>query len=151
MYNPPYMSFETWVFSGIGLALIVAELFLGVSVGFDLVVIGGSFLVGGLATHLTGNTYAGIIATGLASTVYFAFLRVKVKTLLSTSTHKLNIDRLIGKHGVVTTVITPHKPGQVKVDGEVWRAQSNQDIAVDTPIVIEKFEGVTLHVVTKHS
>lgn len=127
-----------------GIGFIVTELFLGVSAGFDLVVIGGSLLIGGLFAWLTGNMYVGIGATAIAALVYFAFLRVKIQRSLASSTHKLNVDQLIGKKGVVTSAIGSHTAGQVTVDGEVWRAMADGAIAQGTTVVVKKAEGVTL-------
>lgn len=46
------------------------------------------------------------------------------------------IDEKIGRSAIVTKAIAPHAPGEVKCLGSYWRAEADESIAVDTPVII---------------
>ena len=83
-----------------------------------------------------------------------AFVAVSVLTLLLTkglvnkiknkNIEKTNLDRVIGKIGIVTTPITKLEPGEVKVDGKKWSAISNKKINVGSKVEILSIDGVKL-------
>ena len=56
-----------------------------------------------------------------------------------------DIDRLIGREG---TVIVPlngiEGKGQVKIDGQVWSAKADADIAESIRVTVKAIEGVKL-------
>lgn len=53
---------------------------------------------------------------------------------------------LVGERGRALTAIDAHGTGQVAVHGEIWRATSDQSIAVDTKIRVVALDGLTLTV-----
>ena len=53
-------------------------------------------------------------------------------------------ESLVGKRGVAVGALTPE--GQVKVDGELWRARCAGYAAPGTPVVVTGIEGLTLDV-----
>lgn len=55
------------------------------------------------------------------SVINFFVMRRYIHKLQHTR-HKSNIDALVGQRGVVTTLISPHRPGRIKVGGEEWVA-----------------------------
>lgn len=57
-----------------------------------------------------------------------------------------NLDRVIGKIGVVTEEITKLDPGEVKVDGKRWSAISTKKIKVGSKVEILSIDGVKLNV-----
>lgn len=57
-----------------------------------------------------------------------------------------NLDRVIGKIGIVTEEITKLEPGEVKVDGKRWSAISTKKIKVDSKVEILSIDGVKLNV-----
>ena len=57
-----------------------------------------------------------------------------------------NLDRVIGKIGVVTEEITKLEPGEVKIDGKRWSAISSKKIKVDSKVEILSIDGVKLNV-----
>jgi len=63
------------------------------------------------------------------------FNKTKVKT---------NLDRVLGMEGVVTEEISKLKIGEVKVDGKLWSAISDEKISVGTTIIVESIDGVKL-------
>ena len=57
-----------------------------------------------------------------------------------------NLDRVIGKIGIVTVEITKLEPGEVKVDGKKWSAISTKKISVGSKVEILSIDGVKLKV-----
>ncbi|MFH1561681.1 MAG: NfeD family protein [Patescibacteria group bacterium] len=141
------MELSFWYLVYAGLGLIVLELLIGVQTGFDLILIGVSLLLGGLVAWLTGNFQLGIVASICLSFLYFVLGRKHIKEKLFDFSHKINVDKLIDKQAIVVKAIKPHQPGQVKIEGEVWRAESDQTIGVDQKVKIISVEGVTLKVI----
>jgi membrane-bound serine protease (ClpP class) len=53
-------------------------------------------------------------------------------------------ETLVGRRAVAVGALTPE--GQVKVDGELWRARSAGYAAPGTPVVVTGVDGLTLEV-----
>ena len=68
-----------------------------------------------------------------------------LKRLIKSNPEKTNLDRVIGKIGVVTERITKRNPGEVKVDGKFWMAVSDHAIKEGTEVEILSIDGVKLH------
>lgn len=67
--------------------------------------------------------------------------------LFTPKPHPSNVDALIGRKAVVLDAIDPAKAGSVKVDGEEWRAVSEQDhFEKGSWVVVDRVEGTSLHV-----
>lgn len=128
-----------------GLLLVMAELMMGVAMGFDLVLIGSILVIGGLVGMVTNWELALAIST-ILSVVYIAYGRTLVKSKVIVLTHKTNIDKLIGKRAVVVRSITPDTAGLVRIDDEDWRAKSDEVVYEKDKVEIEAIEGVTLKV-----
>ncbi len=135
-----------WLFVLIGLSLIFAELFIGVYTGFDLVLIGLSIILGGLLGAIYPNLVFMIISTSVIILLYLIFGRQFIKRRLEIDTHQSNVDALVGAHGLVVKEIKPHNPGQVKINGEFWRAESRQALKIGDEIIVNSIAGVTLKV-----
>ena len=136
---------NSWLFL-LGLAAIVLELFFGVSTGFDLVVIGSIFVLAGGVGMLSGSFLYALITIIFLSFFYIVLGRKFIKNKLSIATTNTNGDALIGKKAQVIKEIQTDSPGQVKIEGEIWRANADETIAEGTEIVIESISGVSLQV-----
>ena len=135
-----------WIIFYSGLGLVVVELIVGVDTGFDFLLVGLSLILGSLFGFLFD---AYLVAIGVSITIsilYIVFGRKYIKKKLNISTHKTNIDALIGKQAVVLKTITKDKAGQVKLENEIWRAASSKVIKKDSKVKIISVEGVTLKV-----
>ena len=130
-----------------GFVLILLELIVGVQMGFDLVLLGSTMVVGGLVGGFFQNDSIGIITTIVLSVVYIFIGRKIIKERLNTKDYKTNADGLVGKTGVVVKAIRPGKAGQVKTGSEVWRAEAEGEIEADTKVKVLDVGGVTLKVV----
>lgn len=72
--------------------------------------------------------------------------RKSITKILKVKKENTNIDRIIGKKGVVTEEITKDSIGEVKVDGKRWSAYSDEKLSVGTYVKILKIDSVKLHV-----
>ena len=66
--------------------------------------------------------------------------------LISFNKEKTNIDRIVGKKGVVTEKIEKNKVGEVKVEGKRWSAYSDEVIEEGALVKILEIDSVKLKV-----
>ena len=73
------------------------------------------------------------------------WIRPKLESLRKKNIQRTNADRLIGREG---TVIVPldrtEGKGQVKVDGQIWSAKAEVNIAEGVKVIVRSIEGVKL-------
>jgi len=129
-----------------GIIFIASELFIGIETGFDLVIVGVSLMLGGGLGLLAQNPYLAVITSIVLFSAYIFFGRSTIKRKLVVLTHSTNIDKLIGKKGVVIRSITPDTAGMVRVDDEDWRAISDEVLYEKDQIKVEVVSGVSLKV-----
>ena len=107
--------------------------------------------LGALLTSLVSYFHApqwSLWLTFFGSSVLFILIaRPIAKKFMKGESRPSNIDELVGKEGIVTETIVPHKSGQVKVRGEIWKAEASEEISLDSLIEIQKVEGT--HLVVK--
>lgn len=130
----------------LGIFAIIVELILGVATGFDLFLVGVIFIIGGVAGIAANSINAAFLVIITFSILYVFLLRAFIKDKLALKTHKTSVENLIGKKGIVIKEITPNQPGQIKVEGEIWRAEANSTIDKDVTVNINSVSGVTLAV-----
>lgn len=128
----------------IGLLLALLELVMGIATGFDLVIIGTILIIGGLFGNIFQNSLLTLGLSTLLGIAYLYFGRSLLKQKLIIVTKHTNIDKLIGKTGIVVRSITPDTPGLVRVDDEDWRASSEDVLYEKDKVTIKLIEGVTL-------
>ena len=68
-------------------------------------------------------------------------LKVKGTDIIPT-----NLDRVVGKIGIVTEDISKLEPGEVKVDGKKWSAVATKKIKIGSKVEILSIDGVKLNV-----
>lgn len=130
----------------LGITAIVAELALGVATGFDLLVVGVVLLISGSVGIVVGSY---MVSLGVVVVLLFGYVflgRKMVKGSLVIKTQKTNVDALIGKKAVVVEKTSPQNPGQVKINGEIWRAEADTVLDENTHVVVHSVSGVTLAV-----
>jgi membrane protein implicated in regulation of membrane protease activity len=128
-----------------GIIAIIIELLMGVATGFDLFIIGTLLVIGGAIT-LFSTLFMGVVVAVILTIIYFLFGRKIVQKSLSIETKKTNIDRIIGQTALTVKQIAPSHPGQVKIEGEVWRAEGEELIEHGLKVTIVSVSGVTLKV-----
>ena len=144
------MGLWNWVLMIAGALMILTEVALGGFAGFDLVLIGSTFLIGGGIGLWVGSAKIGLIVASVLCLAYVALGRRYVRRRMHTPNIRTNTDALLGREAMVLTRIAPHAPGQVKVNDEVWRADlatgSTTPFEPGTRVTIAGIDGVTLQV-----
>jgi membrane protein implicated in regulation of membrane protease activity len=83
----------------------------------------------------------GLVAVGVAAA--FDILETGVFMWWSKRRRSaVGVEALVGKVGVVTADLWPE--GQVKVDGEIWRARCAGGCDTGTSVVVRSVDGLTL-------
>jgi len=87
-----------------------------------------------------------IIIFLVISSLLLIFTRPIAVKKLKVGKEKTNVDSLIGKHVPVIKTISEFEHGEVKLNGLVWAARSdnNSEIAVGTKCEVLRVEGVQL-------
>jgi len=144
------MALWNWVLIISGAVMILAEVALGGFAGFDLVLIGSTFLIGGGIGLWTGSAAVGVTVASILCVAYVAVGRRFVRRRMHTPNVRTNTDALLGREAIVLTRIAPHEPGQVKVNDEVWRANialdSTRSLEPGERVKVAGVDGVTLQV-----
>ncbi len=130
----------------LGFGAIIIEVLLGAATGFDLLLIGLIFIISGVIGNLTGIFSLALVSIAILSFLYIFIGRTFVKQKLSIKTTAMGVNALMGKTGTVVKKITTNNPGQIKVEGEVWRAESSKSIDEGREVVVQSVSGVTLKV-----
>ncbi|MGH7730697.1 MAG: NfeD family protein [Candidatus Eiseniibacteriota bacterium] len=139
-----------WLLMVGGALLILVEVALGGFAGFDLVLIGSAFVLGGGIGMLTQSPVIGLVVASALCTGYIVLGRRWVRGRLKNRTVPSNTDALLGQRAVVTTRVAEHAPGLVKVRDEVWRAVpvpgAGGPFDEGAVVTVEGVDGVTLRV-----
>ena len=142
-----------WVLILAGAALILIEVAAGGFAGFDLVLIGSAFVVGGAVGVFFNGLYLGMIVSGALCALYIVVGRRWVREhfdLKGASATTSNTDSVLGAKGLVLSRIAPHSPGRVRVNQEEWRAVLAEGVRspleAGTEITVTGLDGVTLQV-----
>lgn len=130
----------------IGFLAILAELVLGIQTGFDFLLLGSILVVSGTVGEAFKNIWITLGMSSILAVCYIAFGRNLIRQKIIYTTHKTNIDRLVGKQGIVIRSITPDTAGMVRIDDEDWRATSDTVIYEKEKSTVVSVEGVTLKV-----
>lgn len=82
----------------------------------------------------------------ITSIISLMFTKKLVKRFAKKDIVPTNLDRVIGKIGIVTEEITRLEPGEVKIDGKRWTAISSKKITKNSKVEILSIDGVKLNV-----
>jgi membrane protein implicated in regulation of membrane protease activity len=139
-----------WVLIVGGALLVLVEVAFGGFAGFDLVLIGSAFILGGGAGVLLKSPALGFVIAAVLCLLYIGVGRRMVRKRIHTKPMPSNADALIGLRGIVTLRVAPHAPGQVRVRDETWRAalatEANEPLENGTEVTVTAVDGVTLQV-----
>ena len=86
-------------------------------------------LVGAAAAYMGLSQTVQWSAFFVSTVIILLLARPVVKKYMNSAKRPSNVDELIGKEAIVTETIAAHKSGMVKVKGEVWKAESSDEIA----------------------
>lgn len=90
-----------------------------------------------------------IVVFVVVSAICIVATRPIAKKYLRTNTTKTNLDRVIGKHCLVTTTITPDAHGEVKVMGNMWSAAGLDNAYIEMGSYAEVVSIEGSHLVVK--
>lgn len=128
---------------------IIAEL---VSVSFVAIYFGvGALVSAGVAWFGASFTWQ-LVAFSATGIVLMVLTRPFLKKSLESETVPTNVDRMVGRGGIVTIRIdNDANTGQIRVGTEYWTARLVEELAtstvsVDSRVTIESIEGVTARV-----
>jgi len=130
----------------LGIVAIIVEIILGAATGFELLILGIVFILGGTVGTITHSMPYAVTTIVILTLAYIFFARRHIQKSLHITTHKTNVESIIGKTAPVMTAITPDDPGQIKIEGETWRAEADRAIAKGQKVVIRSVSGVTVKV-----
>jgi len=113
------------------------------------------FSAGGLvsliiAIFLPDLIWLQIVVFIVVSSLLLLEIRPLFKNTLMKNDIKTNADKLIGKIAICTKSFKVSERGEVKIDGKIWTAISNEDIRLDDKVEVLAIDGVKL-VVRKSS
>lgn len=104
-----------------------------------------SGIVAMIASLFTNNIVIQISIFVILGLIFMILTRKIVKRIVPEKV-KTNLDRIIGMQGIVITKIGKNKPGEVKVDGKIWTATSNETINQDEIVKILEINSTKLKV-----
>lgn len=106
----------------------------------------GAILAGILAIFGLSTPWQ-ILALTVGILVVFFGIRPFFKNRI-THPAKFGVDALVGKEAWVLETITEMVPGQIKVQGQEWKAKSTTGIQIEknTPVLVDRIEGATAYV-----
>ena len=134
--------------------LIAAGIFFIVEIattGFLIFWLGISSILAMITSFITDSIFIQTAVFVISSVILIPLTTPFVKKYVDKGkTTATNAYSLIGKTGIVTVDInTLDATGQVKVNGEVWSAKSDNNIVKGTEIEVLKIDGVKLIVSPK--
>lgn len=99
-----------------------------------------------LVTYITDMVTIQIAVFIVVSSITLILTKKIVKKIKGGKVEATNLDRVIGKIGVVTEEITKLEPGEVKVDGKKWTAIASKTIEVGSIVKILEINSTKLTV-----
>lgn len=129
----------------VGLALVGAEL---LTLDLVLVMLGVAALAAAGVAVAGGDLWLQLVTVAAASAGLLLGVRPIAKRHLEVRGLAQGADLMEGRQAVVVAEVGEDR-GQVRIDGELWRARpyaGGRDIAVGEGVVIAHVDGATLHV-----
>lgn len=134
------MSYVIWAV--LGILLFIGEIF---TMDFSLSCIGLGFLVAALMAYLGFGLHVQLIAVGVIFISLFFTLRPFIlKHLARKQEYKSNMDALVGTKHDFYALSEDKKHAKIKIDGDVWEAESATPLIEGKQVQVSKVEGATL-------
>lgn len=133
-----------WI--GIAIILAIVE---AATMGLTTIWFAAGALAGAFTSMFTNSLIIQVVVFIAVSVVLLVFTRPILNKHFTKKTIKTNADALVGMTGVVMEDIEPLRPGQVKVNGQMWTAVAGDEtIYKGQEILVKEISSVKL-VVTK--
>ena len=119
----------------------VAEI---VTVGFLVFWFGVGALIAMIVSFFTSNVIVQTAIFIISSSILLFVTKPFVKKFVDVKSTKTNAFSIIGKKALVIKEINSHSIGQIKINGEVWSAENENDetISEGSEVEIVKINGV---------
>lgn len=130
----------------VALVLLIVELF---TASFGVVCFSFGAAAAGIAAYFGLGTVWQLALFSVVSFIAFVFVRpVIVKFLLKKKDEVVtNAEAVVGRVGVVTEEINSVKnTGRVKIDGDDWKAEASETIAVGEKVEVINRDSLILNV-----
>ena len=124
--------------------MVLTEFLGGGFSGFELVIIGSVFIVGGLVASPFDSWAVAVIVTSVLCFAYIAIGRRYLLRWTQTRKAKTNIDTIIDTKGIVVKNITKYAPGRIQIGGVRWRATADEEIGEGEEVTVIEIRGTTL-------
>lgn len=136
--------------------LIIAGLFfIGemITVGFLVFWFGVGALIAMIVSFFTSNIIIQTTVFVISSTILLLATKPFVKKFVDVKPTNTNAFSIIGKKAIVTKEINLHSVGQIKINGEVWSAESENDEIIPEGVEVEiiQIKGVKAIVKKSHT
>ena len=125
----------------ISLLFFVGEM---ITVGFLIFWFGIGALIAMIVSFFIKSIIIQTAVFVISSTILIFATKPFVKRFLDVKTTNTNAYSIIGKKAIVKKEIKPHQVGQIKINGEVWSAESenSETIPEGTEVEIKEIKGV---------
>lgn len=90
-----------------------------------------------------------VVLFAVISIIAIVVTRPLAKKYLRGNIVKTNLDRIVGKHCLVTETITPDNRGEVKVMGSLWSAASLNNVTIEAGQYAEVVSIEGAHVIVR--
>ncbi len=134
-----------WIWIALFIIFVVAEL---ASVGLITIWFAAGSLVALALAFMDVSFTVQLVVFFIVSIALLMFTRPILKKYVykNKEAMKTNVDAVIGKKAIVTKKITEHDFGELKVDGQVWSAisENRQEIEEESSVEIIGVKGVKL-------
>ena len=97
-----------------------------------------------ITPFITDNITIQIIVFIVSSVISLIITKPFINKIRKRKITPTNLDRVIGKSGLVTKEITKDTYGEIKVEGNIWTATSKEKIEKGSKAKVLKIEGVKL-------
>lgn len=134
------MSYVTWAV--LGILLLIGEIF---TMDFSLSCVGLGLLVAALTAYLGFGIHVQLITACAVWLVLFFTLRPFIlKHLARKQEYKSNMEALVGTKHDFYALSEDKKHAKIKIDGDVWEAESATPLVEKKQVKVVKVEGATL-------
>lgn len=138
------MSTMFWIWMAAGLVFLILEI---ISPTLFFVCFAAGAVVSGVYSYFSPESY--YLQTGIFIIVSVGLIPITRRFAKKISTEQpehANVDRMLGKTGLVTKQIEPDTLGQVRFEGEVWAAQASESIEEHARVRITRVSGTKVTV-----
>ena len=139
---------SAYMWLGVGIFCLIIEIF---TADFLFATIGIACLIASVPAFMGAGFTVQAVIFAISGTVIFATVRPVVKKLIQGKNHakERGLNTLVDKKGVVIEdIVNAEDRGQVKIDGDIWRAcsETGEIIEKGAHVVVKRSESIILFV-----